>query len=313
MIYQIYGFNMVCNCFIETLQEYISDVFDEELPTVSVSAVDNFDSNVVNGIKISGDYADAVFTNQVCHFHLFDGVEIRIAPNNIMLSGECIHGKRVGEELNGPSVIVLSRYHKRAVLHGSAFLYNGKAYLVLAYPGVGKSTLSTAIVMYHKDISFLTDDIICVEENGKAMFRGIHSVNLNADSLHGLMMLSDDNGKVESCIGIDSTKTTCNMGLSGKDKNANVIPLGGVFLLGSPLTHDLIRIRKLDSIQSFCEIMRNIKMRTTMTSDLLMQEMNIINRMIQQDIFIVKLHIEHGYTKLEKITNALREYIDGYN
>ena len=313
MIYQIYGFNMVCSCFVEALQEYISDVFDKELPTVSASIVDHLDIDVVDGVKISGDYADAVFTNQVCQFHLFDGVEIRIAPDNIMLSGECIHGKRVGEELNGPSIIVLSRYHKRAVLHGSAFLYNGKAYLVLAYPGAGKSTLSTAMVMYHKDISFLTDDIICVEENGKAMFRGIHSVNLNDDSLHGLMMLSGNNSKVESCIGIDSTKTTCNMSLSDKEKNGNVIPLGGIFLLASPLTNGLIRIQRLDRMQSFCEIMRNIKMRTTMTSDLLMQEMNIINKMIQQDIFIVKLHIEHGYTKLEKITNALREFIDGYN
>jgi len=304
---------MVCSCFIEALQEYISDVYDKELPMVSVSVVDDLGNDVVDGVKISGDYADAIFTNQMCHYKLFDGVEIRIAPDNIMLRGECIHSRRVGEELDGPSIIVLSRYHKRAVLHGSAFLYNKKAYLVLAYPGAGKSTLSTAMVMYHKDISFLTDDIICVTGNGKAMFRGIHSVNLNDDSLHGLMMSSSNNSKVESCIGIESEKTTCNMSLSDKEKNCNVIPLGGIFLLASPLTEGLIEIQKLDSIQSFCEIMKNIKMRTTMTSDLLMQEMNIINKMIQQDVFTVKLRIEHGYTKIEKITNALREFIDGYN
>lgn len=313
MIYQIYGFNMVCNCYIEALQEYISDVFDEELPTISVSVVEHLGDDVVDGVKISGDYADAVFMNQVCQFRLLDGIEIRIMPNNIMLSGACIHDKRMGEELNGPSIIVLSRYHKRAVLHGSAFLYNGKAYLVLAYPGAGKSTLSTAMAMYHKEISFLTDDIICVEENGKAMFKGIHAVNLNDDSLYGLMMLSDNNSKVESCINIDSTKTTCNMSLSDKEKKDNVIPLGGIFLLALPLTTGFIRIQSLNSMQAFCEIMRNIKMRTIMTSDLLMQEMNIINKMVQQDIFIVKLHIEHGYTKLERITNALREFIDGNN
>jgi len=79
MIYQIYGFNMVCEHYIEALEEYNREEYDNALPTVFVSAVNRLDEDAINGAKISGDYADAVFTNHVCCFHLVDGSKIRIS------------------------------------------------------------------------------------------------------------------------------------------------------------------------------------------------------------------------------------------
>jgi len=311
MIYQIYGFNIVCSRMIESLKDYASEFCDEELPTVSVSEVNDLKNDIVNPIEVNGEYANTFFTNQLCFFDLFDGVNIKISFGNLSFGGGGIYGDRIGEELNGPSIIVLSRFHKRAVLHGSAFLCQDKAYLVLAYPGAGKSTLTTAMVRYHADISFLTDDIICVEENGKVMFRGVHSVNLNDDSLNGLNLSFDSNRKATSCIDIKTDKTKCDMNNSSVEKKTNVIPIGGIILLSEPIANGLIRIQELNKMQSFCEILKNTKMRKTMTSDLLIQEMAVINKMTSQNIPIIKLQIEHDYAKLGEITSRLRDYLNG--
>lgn len=50
-----------------------------------------------------------------------------------------------------------------------------------------------------------------------------------------------------------------------------------------------------------------------MTSDILMQEMDIINKMLRQNIFSIALSIQHDYTKLEQITYELRKYINEYH
>lgn len=311
MIYQIYGFNILCDCMIGALKEYCRDGLDMKLPTVTVLVNDDLGNDMKDGVRVVEDYADAVFTNRKCCFWLIDGVKIQIVSDNITLSGDCVDSKRVGEEINGPSMIVLSRYHKRAALHGSAFLYNERAYLLLAHSGAGKSTLATAMTKYHKDISFLTDDIIFVEESGSAIFRGMHSVNLNDDSLKELRMLHHIQNKIEPRRGINSIKTTCNANLSGYERKCNRIPLGGIIFLGAPIKEGMIQIQKLDIMQSFCEIVRNIKMNKIMTNDLLMQEMDIINNMLCQDIFTIALRIEHDYAKLERITYELRKFIDG--
>lgn len=261
MIYQIYGFNMVCDCMIEALKEYSRNRANEELPTVTVSRVDRLCDDMNDGVKVAEDYADAIFTNNKCNFSLVDGLKIQISSNNIIFCRDRIDSKRVGEELDGPALIVLSRYHKRAVLHGSAFLYKGKAYLLMAYPGAGKSTLAMAMTKYYRDIFFLTDDIICVEKDGSAMFRGMHSVNLNDDSMHGLRMWPYNHDKIRSSMGVNSDKTVCNIGFSFNKVNRNRIPLGGIIFLGKPITEDLIQIRKLDFEESFYESIRNIKLK----------------------------------------------------
>lgn len=313
MIYQIYGFNIVCDYMIEALQEYSSDSLDIEMPIVNVSVVNDLDNNMEDGINVHENFAEAVFTNRKCCFYLMDGVKIQIVSDNIVMSGSCVDSKRVGEELDGPSMIVLSRYHQRAALHGSAFLYKRRAYLLLAYPGSGKSTLATAMTKYHRDISFLTDDIIFIDESGSAMFRGMHSVNLNDDSLKGLSMLHHiQKRKKELSMGIYPIKTTCNTNFVTDERKCNRIPLGGIIFLGTPITEGMIQIQKLDMLQSFYEIMRNIKMRKVMTDGLLMQEMRIVNKVIRQDILIIALHIKHDYAKLEQITYELRGFIDEY-
>lgn len=190
---------------------------------------------------------------------------IQIKSDNLSLSGKAIDSKRIGEELNGPSLIVLSRYNQRAVLHGSAF-YIKKAYLLLAPSGAGKSTLATAMTKFHDDISILTDDVIFIEKSGSAMFSGICKVNLNDDSLRGLKILHQMQNRIEICKGINSIKTTCNFYLSGEKRIRNRIPLGGIIFVEKPATKNMIQIQKLDVWQSFYKMVRNIKMKRIMTS-----------------------------------------------
>ena len=313
LIYQIYGFNLVHNQLITALQAYGSDTCDKELPIVIVSQTDNLVNDIKNSMGTVGRFVDAAFTDDECFLSLHNGDRIYITHGRISLCGNYFDSKRVGEEMNGPSIIIASRYYKRAVLHGSAFCYHGKAYLVLAYPGAGKSTLSTAMVKYHKNISFLTDDIICISEDGKWMFRGVHFVNLNDDSLDKLFGTGNEYAGHGFRKMPEDLKTTCDMRKYDLQVRDNVIEIGGIFVLSTPVSDGLIKIRKFDVLQSFCEILKNIKLRKMMTGDLLTQEMEIINKLIRRDIFVAELKVQHDYSKLEEVTDRLREFIDEQN
>lgn len=63
MIYQFYGFNIVCNCMIENMQEYCREELDKELPTVSWLVDDNQFNEMKDGISVAGNYETVVFTN----------------------------------------------------------------------------------------------------------------------------------------------------------------------------------------------------------------------------------------------------------
>lgn len=159
-----------------------------------------------------------------------------------------------------------SRYHKRAVLHGSAFLYKEKAYLILANPGAGKSTLTTAMVKYHNEISFLTDDIISVAEDGKIMFKGIHLVNLNDDSLNELFSQHLHNEVFFRKRGINEEKTVCNIQVLDSTTNLQSVKIGGIILLDHPILDEIIKIKRLDKVQAFCDIVKNVKFKKSITN-----------------------------------------------
>jgi len=309
MIYQLYGFNLLYDYKIKNLEKYIRNTIDEELPVVEVLVTDSMEDCVDKAVDINGEHAKAKFSERLCLFELVDGSKIQITKEKILMSGENMNQERVGNEINGPTIIILSRYHHRAILHGSAFMYKGKAYLILASPGFGKSTLTTAMIKNQEEIEFLTDDIICVSEDGTQIFNAIHSVNLNDDSLNVLQEILRRQKKVDSTLNIYSEKTTCDLNLIRNGKQ-NTVPLGGIMILSDPINKGTIKIEELDNVKALFEIVKHIKMRTTITSSFLTQEMGIINKMIRNGEFVVKMQIEHDYNKLETITGLIKEYID---
>jgi len=195
-------------------------------------------------------------------------------------------------------------------LHGSAFYYRDKAYLICAIPGAGKSTLSTAIAKYHEDVSFLTDDIICVKEDGQSMYRGVQKVNLNNDSYNHLCGKSNNGLMTYSTNVLDNQKTTYNLKSQDKLVIDQNIEIGGVFFLYPPIEDSLIKIEKLNKFDFFCEVMKNIKYRKSMVDEILLQEMGIVNNMTNRNIFGVKLQIKHDYSLLQEVTDQIIGYIN---
>ncbi len=309
MIYQLYGFNIIYPYAIEALQEYACSYCDNTLPTVLLSIVENIDNDVVNAIEVFGKYSHLSISDEKSFFHLIDGSKVHITPKTLSLCGDYSRTEKIGLELNGPNIIVLSRYHNRSVLHGSAFCYQGKAYIVLAPPGAGKSTLSAAMAKYQDGIYFITDDIICATKEG-AIYPGIHSVNLNNDSFAKIFTPSVHNAKIAATS--DSQKLTQNMNTRNSLRSESSLPLGGVIILGDPLEAGTIKIQELNFKQSFFEVVKNIKLKNGMTPKMMANELNIIRSFLKNDVFVIKLQLEHDYAKLKSALNILQTFIDGY-
>ncbi len=225
------------------------------------------------------------------------------------MCGASIDSQDVGDEINGPSIIIASRYNGRAVLHGSAFLYKEKAYLVIAFPGVGKSTLTTAMSKHRRDVSFITDDIICVSKEGTTIYRGIHGVNLNSDSLNQLFPDKENHKGEFFKRSVDEPKTFCLGDTWGKVSANNSFKIGGVFFLQHPLATGLIHFEKLNKFDFLCELIKNIKLKGLMPQSVMLQEMNILDK-ISKSVFATKIQMIHDYTKLKSVEDAIVGFID---
>ena len=93
--------------------------------------------------------------------------------------------------------------------------------------------------------------------------------------------------------------------------NLQSVKIGGIILLDHPILDEIIKIKRLDKVQAFCDIVKNVKFKKSITNEILLQEMNVINKMIDNEIFVIRLQLKHDYMKLQDITIALKNYIDG--
>lgn len=311
MIYQVYGFNFIYNGYIPSLFKYARKEEDVSLPTILITSTPHLENNIQPECILCNEVVDSFFSSIANYTHINNGNDILVSKNHFVISGNNWMPKSVGDEINGPSTIYASRFNQRAVLHGGAFYYNDKAYLIIALPGVGKSTLNAAITKYHNNTTFVTDDIISVSTDGCHMYRGMCSVNLNNDSLDNLFENCNVKKTDLNKLCENEPKTIYTGELIQNFDIDNKIKIGGVFFLGKPINDDLIRIRKLSKSEFICEALKNIKIRNSLTGELLQQEMEIINRLTNK-AFAAKLNILHDYSKLEIITKEILTYIDEY-
>lgn len=305
MIYNVYGFNFLCDIRINKYCECIMNHVDEQLPTVRILKADNLNAKMTKYVDVSNDFCYSKHSAEASYFQFVDGNSILINRKEIMFGGNAIDDKLIG----GADIIVLSRLHNRAVLHGSAFLYHKKAYLVCACPGAGKSTLSAAMAKYHKDIAVLTDDIICIGNSGTHVFKGLPHVGLNKDSYAQLYADADESAIVSTIHSQNYCKSTIRLDTCAVATHDRNYKIGGIFFLYPPLTDKLLEIKKYNSIELFCEALKNIKFRRSLIEQTLAQEMKIINSMVDNIPFGVKLRIKHDYLKLQEITDRIVDYI----
>lgn len=301
MVYTVHGFNFLCNTRINKYCEYIMGYAGNNLPTVRIIKADNSNINMPENVEISNDFCTSKHSAEKSYFQFVNGNSILITHDEIRFGGN-IDEKLIG----GPDIIILSRLHNRAVLHGSAFSYHDKAYMVCACPGAGKSTLSVAMTKYHKDIAVLTDDIISIDNSGIFVYKGLPHVSLNKDSCDQLFADADSSTIVSS----NSDKSTIRVGISNITTPVQNYKIGGVFFLYPPLTDKLMEIQKYNSVEFFCEALKNIKFRRSLVEQTLSQEMKIIHNMVSLAPFGVKLRIKHDYSKLQEITGRIVDYIE---
>lgn len=304
MIYQIHGLNIVCNFLIDALKDYRHDKVEKRYPIITIAFDPNLDRTFIPEIETHNQYVDIYYSSNAMYMKLKNGTSVLVENNQLTVGGKGYDSRILNEVVSGPSIIMVSRFNQRAVLHGSAFLYKDKAYLILALPGAGKSTLSTAMAHYHKDIAFLCDDVICVSCYGKSIYNGIHTIRLNVDSFCKLFPKHKNTQGV-----LENVKTKYpaeQFVVSSVDAEFEI---GGVFFLEAPLSNGLIKFTELNKFEFVCDTIKNIKLRKGMTSTVLTQELQIIDRMTN-NAFASKIHMVHDYSKLENVTNEILHFIN---
>ena len=83
--------------------------------------------------------------------------------------------------LLGPILAILLHLRRTFTLHGSAVLYNEKAYGFIGDKGAGKSTLA-AMLLRNPEVDFLTDDLLVISDELEVL-RGYPQMKLSDEAL----------------------------------------------------------------------------------------------------------------------------------
>ena len=146
--------------------------------------------------------------------------------------------------------------------------------------------------------------------DGTSIYNGLPHVSLNNDSYHQLYSAIKDRLILSSLHLSTNSKTTLDVNTCNVPKTNQSFEIGGIFFLDKPLENELVKMEKFNKIEFFCEALKNIKFRQSLVGQLLTQEMQIVNNMVNNNIFGVKLRIKHDYSELQEITNRIVDYID---
>jgi len=83
--------------------------------------------------------------------------------------------------LLGPVLAILLHMRSKFTLHGSGIIHNGRAFGFVGDKGAGKSTLA-AMLLKNADVEFLTDDLLVVSDEQKALL-GYPQMKLSDEAL----------------------------------------------------------------------------------------------------------------------------------
>ncbi len=303
MIYFVYGFNIISNGLIKKYNDNIQNEIINNYPILRVYAHDELlEDGMVILCKDSKKVCQEYHSREKSVFKFIDGRSIVVTKDRIDLYGGVFDDRLLG----GADIIVASRLNNRSVLHGGAILYKDKAFLFCANSGAGKSTLLSAFTMYN-NVSILTDDIICISEDGKTIFSGLQQVSLNVDSLEFFKKMPRISDLMTPLF--SNIKTTLKSKTESILKNSKY-DIGGVFFLKERKPDCLIEIKSLDKSAFFTEMIKNIKMVSALNDELLQSEFDILYKLANRNVFGVSLRINNSFSNLQRVTNELISFID---
>jgi hypothetical protein len=301
ILYQLYGFNIVTS-EIPLLRDYHSICESSDLPTVSVKTASRIKLPASCQHLVQQQDTRFMFvSDDECYIDSKDNHRLVVNKGGILVQNREGNNSILFEEIMGPDLILLSRIYGRAILHGSAFLYNDRAFLVIAPSGVGKSTLTSAIVN-HQLAHFITDDIISVDiENN--IFNGLHIVSLNMDSANRI-----DFHRNKTCA-FSSLRMDEKIGFQMKPVVSSKTPIGGVFFLQPHNSTELIAYEKINPFSAFQQLIKNTKMQNTLTSSLFKQELHVLEH-LAFSVPAYTLSVIHDYTQLQSVTQEVIQLLE---
>jgi hypothetical protein len=129
-------------------------------------------------------------------------------------------------------------------LHGSAFLFNNKAHLILGASGMGKSSI--AMALHQKGFEFLTDDICAIKINEEGipnLYYGSRHIKLWEDAIESLDTVQEGMSRVRKNL----PKFRL---LLEEGSHQSTHALGHVFVLNiTRLENDTVAFTKLNDIE----------------------------------------------------------------
>lgn len=246
----------------------------------------------LNGVRqfVSDDYLYFESSND----------QFLITPTKIALTSNCgAPGEFVVRCLSMGTVFA-SRFHKRAILHGGAFLHEAKAYLVIATSGVGKSTLCAAMRMYQK-CEIISDDALLIQEEGTKLFDGLHMVKLVPTDMKHMVRPCDE---FMHSLEVHPEQSKYLFLWDSTDRRNWIYPIGGILFLDSNKSTDTCVVKTISSLENMILLSKNIKGRRFIFPIFYQQELEILHR-LSLNVPAYRVSIEKGFEKLPKITEKI--------
>lgn len=183
---------------------------------------------------------------------------------------------------------ILSYFYDRVVLHGNLISIDEKAYIIVAPSGVGKSTMTAALIRYH-NAQLVSEDSVYLESDGKTVYAGSRELYLFRDSaMHVIGEVgSSQNSEKHSYSFYDHY--CCR----------TVYPVEGVIeLTVDELSEDIICYR-MKKNQALLSLMQNIKYKAVLNEKQIFNSVGVICRMLSC-IPVYRVSLKRGYQYLDK-------------
>ncbi len=269
----VFGFNINTNMDIKFTPSVLSH---PELPLISIEVVENL--CIPDNITLfeSNSMVSCYFGENIYVLNASNNELIVVTPSRVLVRPGTEYYVDLSEfnACFGPGLLLLSRLHKRAIVHGSAFLYNNKAYLVIAPSGIGKSTFCAAMSVYH-NTPCIADDILVISTDGKYVYTGIPVINLNQDVLLSMGRTDKQYFTDHPEPGVKYRYEQCDVKLT---ESLHKYEIGGLVFLDTPLEseNDILAISPVDSTTQFLKLFRNVKLKKSLNKQALVNEIAVL-------------------------------------
>lgn len=273
--YVYYCFNIVSDTYIDNMLGFeVHDKIDEFIDIEVVEREIIFDKEKY--IKYTNEYAEFYF-NEV------EMVVQDMEKRMYKVSGGMIEYSlkpKCGVEIPEVCFMFAARNNNKIILHGASVVIGGKAYLFMGDSGVGKSTFVTTVLSLEEKAILISDDVLCVDEDGRYIYAGYDEIALNKDSFDRMANIV---GKVNE-VGKYQFKA----------RNNNVlrkIPIGGYYFLEKS---NCFKQEKIDNVNFATSLLSNLKLQCLMNRTMMIRELSKINKVID-NMDGYRLQISHDY------------------